>query len=177
MVAKRTKSWREKLENPGEGLPKVVTGPPKWAKRFGGRRVLVATPLLVSGVIQKVEPGKLITVGQIRKHLARDFQTDATCPLTTGIFVRIVSEVAEEDLRAGKEKVTPYWRVVRGDGSLNEKFPGGAGAQAAHLREEGHTIEGGKGKKLRVRDFERALVEVEKTLSLSGQKAKFIDTA
>jgi alkylated DNA nucleotide flippase Atl1 len=56
--------------------------------------------------------------------------------------------------------VTPYWRVVRSDGSLNEKFPGGMEAQAARLREEGHTIEGGKGKKLRVRDFERALVEV-----------------
>ena len=157
-MAKGPKSWREKLENPGEGLPKVVTGPPKWEKRFGGRRVLVATPLLVSGVIQKVGPGKLITVGQIREHLARDFQADATCPLTTGIFVRIVSEVAEEDLRAGKEKVTPYWRVVRSDGSLNEKFPGGARAQAARLREEGHTIEGGKGKKLRVKGFERVLV-------------------
>ena len=54
-MAKIGKSWREKLENPGEGLPKVVTGPPKWEKRFGGRKVLVATPLLVSGVIQKVE--------------------------------------------------------------------------------------------------------------------------
>ncbi len=158
MVAKGSKSWREKLENPGEGLPKVVTGPPKWEKRFGGRRVLVATPLLVNGVIQKVGSGKLITVGQIREHLAKDFQADATCPLTTGIFVRTVSEVAEEDLRAGREKVTPYWRVVRGDGSLNEKFPGGARAQAARLREEGHIVEAGRGKKLRVRDFERALV-------------------
>jgi alkylated DNA nucleotide flippase Atl1 len=157
-VVKGAKSWREKLENPGEGLPKVVTGPPNWEKRFGGRRVLVATPLLVSGVIQKVERGKLITLGQIRERLAKDFRAEATCPLTAGIFVRIVSEVAEEDLRAGKEKVTPYWRVVKSDGSLNEKFPGGARAQAARLREEGHTIELSKGRKLRVKDFERTLV-------------------
>ena len=157
-MAKGAKSWREKLENPGQGLPKVVTGPPKWEKRFGGRRVLVATPLLVSGVIQKVEPGKLITLGQIREHLAEDFQADATCPLTTGIFMRIVSEVAEEDLRIGKQKVTPYWRVVRSDGSLNEKFPGGARAQAARLRKEGHAIEEGRGKRLRVKDFGRALM-------------------
>ena len=34
-------------------------------------------------------------------------------------------------------------------------------AQAARLREEGHTVEEGKGKKLpRVKDFEEALVEV-----------------
>ena len=31
------KSWREKLENPPEGLPKVVNGPASWEKRFGGR--------------------------------------------------------------------------------------------------------------------------------------------
>jgi hypothetical protein len=95
------------------------------------------------------------------ESLAQDFEADATCPLTTGIFMRIVSEVAEEDLRMGKRQVTPYWRMVRNDGSLNEKFPGGVAAQAAHLREEGHTIELGRGKKPpKVRDFERALVEI-----------------
>jgi alkylated DNA nucleotide flippase Atl1 len=160
VVAKGPRSWREKLENPGEGLPKVVTGPPKWERRIGGRRVFVATPLLVNGVIQKVWQGKLITLGQIREHLAKDFQADAACPLTTGIFVRIVSEVAEEDLRADKEKVTSCWRVIREDGSLNKKFPGGAVAQAARLREEGYTIEETKGNKVRVKDFERALLEL-----------------
>ncbi len=51
--------------------------------------------------------------------------------------------------------------MLRADGSLNEKFPGGVDAQAAHLREEGHTIEPGKGKKPpKVKDFEGALVEV-----------------
>lgn len=160
-MPKTRKSWREKLENPPKGLPKVVSGPPGWEKRFGGRRVLVATPLLVDGLIQKVEEGKLVTVGQIRKRLAKDFEADSTCPLTTGIFVRIVSEVAEEDLSMGKEQITPYWRVVRDDGSLNEKFPGGVEAQAAHLREEEHTIEPGKGKKPpRIKDFEGALQEL-----------------
>ena len=57
-MVKTRKSWREKLENPPEGLPKVVTGPPKWEKRFGGRRVLVATPLLVDGLIRKVGEGE-----------------------------------------------------------------------------------------------------------------------
>ena len=60
---KGTKSWREKLEKPGQGLPKVVTGPPKWEQRFGSSRVLVATPLLVAGVIQRFERGELIRLG------------------------------------------------------------------------------------------------------------------
>ncbi|NQT82299.1 MGMT family protein [bacterium] len=155
---KSRKSWREKLENPGKGLPKVVHGPPKWEKRFGGRRVLVPTPLLVDGLIRKVRKGKLVTVRQIRKRLASDFKAESTCPLTTGIFVRIAAETAEEDLQKGKKRVTPYWRVVRDDGSLNEKFPGGVKGQSASLREEGHSIQRGKGKKPpKVRDFEKYL--------------------
>jgi hypothetical protein len=131
------------------------------AKRFGTGKMLIATPLLVDALIRKVEKGKLVTVRQLRERLAKDFKVDSTCPLTTGIFVRIAAETAEEDLRMGKSEITPYWRVIRDDGSLNEKFPGGVAAQAAHLEEERHTIEPGKGKKPpKVKDFEKALVEV-----------------
>ena len=59
----------------------------------------------------------------------------------------------------GKTDITPYWRTLKVGGQLNEKFPGGVEAQAAHLREEGHTIES-RGKKMKVKDFEQALVEV-----------------
>ena len=155
------KSWREKLENPPEGLPKVVTGPAGWQKRFGGRKVLVPTPLLVDGLIRKVRKGKLITVNQIRQRLAADFKAESTCPLTTGIFIRIAAETAEEDLRTGKKRITPYWRVVKSDGSLNPKLPGGVRGQAGHLRQEGHKIQQGKGKKPpKVADFEKSLVKL-----------------
>jgi hypothetical protein len=160
-MAKTRKTWREKLENPPKGLPKVVDGPPKWEKRFGGTRVLVPTPLLIDELIHKVPKGKLVTVTQIRERLAKDFKADSTCPLTTGILIRIVAEAAEEDSRDGKEEITPYWRVIKPDSSLNEKFPGGVESQAARLREEGHAIEPGRGKKpLWVRDFEKSLQEL-----------------
>jgi hypothetical protein len=155
---KTRKSWREKLENPPKGLPKVVSGPLKWEKRFGGRRVLVPTPLLVDELIRKVPKRKLVTVKQIRERLAKDFKADSTCPLTTGIFIRIAAETAEDDLQMGKKQITPYWRVLKSDGSLNEKFPGGVKSQVTRLRGEGHTIVPGKGKKPpRVKDFEKSL--------------------
>lgn len=151
-------SWREKLENSPKDLPKVVNGPAKWEKRFGGRRVLVPTPLLVDALMRKVRKRKLITVKQIRDRLAKDFKADSTCPLTTGIFIRIAAETAEEDLQMGKKRITPYWRVIKTDGSLNPKLPGGVKAQAARLKEEGHKIIAGKGKKPpKVQDFEKAL--------------------
>jgi len=155
---KSRKSWREKLENPPEGLPKVVNGPAKWEKRLGGRRVLVPTPLLVDALIRKVGKRKLVTIKQIREQLAKDFKADSTCPLTTGIFIRIIAEAAEEDLQIGKKRITPYWRVIKSNGSLNPKFPGGVKAQAAHLKEEGHKIICGKGRKPpKVQNFEKSL--------------------
>jgi len=147
------------MENPPEGLPKVVDVTAKLEKRFGGRNVLVPTPLLVDALVRKVRKGKLITVNQIREQLAKDFKADTSCAMTVGIFIRIISEVAEEDLQNGKKRVTPYWRVVKSDGGLNPKFPGGVKAQAARLRAEGHKIIAGKGKKPpKVRDFENSLV-------------------
>jgi alkylated DNA nucleotide flippase Atl1 len=152
------KSWRDKLENPVEGLPKVVDVPVKWRKQMGGRMILVPTPMLVDERIRKVRKGKLITNGQIRRDLAKKFKADSSCPMTVGIFLRISSETAEEDRQKGRKRITPYWRVVKDDGSLNPKFPGGTKAQAQKLKKEGHKITSGRSKtKLKVLDFEKSL--------------------
>ena len=142
-----------------EGLPKVVDVPDKWVKSMGGRHVLVPTPLMVDEYVRTVPRRKLVTVGQIRQHLAEPFGADSTCPMTVGIVLCIISEAAEEDRRAGKEHVTPYWRVVKNDGSLNPKFSGGVEDQARRLREEGHEVVLENGRKPpRVKEFEKALV-------------------
>ena len=152
-MSKTRKSWREKLE---KDLERKIVDDPK-----GRGRLLIPKPLDVDALMRQVETGKLATVDQIRGRLAKDYGADLTCPLVTGIFLRIAAEAAEEDLSRGETKITPYWRVIKADGSLNEKFPGSTNAQAERLTEEGHTIESGKGKKPpKVKDFEKALVEV-----------------
>jgi hypothetical protein len=158
-MTRARKSWHEKLEKPVAGLPKVVDVPDKWVKTMGGRRVLVPTPMMVDELVRTVPRCKLITVGQIRQRLAQPFRADSTCPLTTGIFLRIISEAAEEDRQTGGKRITPYWRVIKNDGSLNPKFPGGVEGHAQKLREEGHEIIFGRGKKPpRVVDLEQSLV-------------------
>lgn len=151
--------WREKLEKKQD--PKLVDVPEAWVAKYGEGKMLVATPLLVDGLIRQVPNGRLVTIDQIRERLAKDFGAGSTCPLTTGIFIRISAEAAVEDMDAGKEDCTPYWRVIRSDGSLVDKLPGGVEAQAERLREEGHAIEPGRGRKLpRVRDFEEGLAKL-----------------
>ena len=155
-------AWREKLER--EDHSKIIEIPSRMTKRFGSGTMLIPKPLDVDAVIRKTGKGSLITQSQIRERLARQNKADVTCPITTGIFIRIAAEAAEEDLLNGKKRITPYWRVVRDDGSLMEKFPGGVKAQAQRLKEEDHSIEPGKGKKPpRVRDVE------ERRVRLSGK--------
>ena len=150
------KSWQEKLHN--QDHSKIVDIPPRMAKRLGTGTMLIPKPIDVDALIRKTKKGKLVTVSEIRSKLARDNGVDTTCPLTTGIFVRIVAEAAEEEMRDGKKKVTPYWRVIKDDGSLNEKFPGGAKAQARRLKEEGHSVSPGNGKQPpKVQEFEKSL--------------------
>lgn len=152
-------SWRDKLEK--EDHSKIVLVPPRMQKSLGSGTMLIPKPLDVDALIRKTKKGQLITQAEIRSKLAHDNRVDTACPITTGIFVRIVSEAAEEDSRNGKTRITPYWRVVTSDGRLNEKFPGGARAQAARLREEGHAIERVQGKKPpKVKDFESRLVKL-----------------
>ena len=146
--------WREKLQKPQS--PKIVRVSPKMS-RFGKGTMLIPTPKLVDALIRKVPKGKLVTVSELRRRLAADFAADVTCPLTTGIFVRIAAETAEEDRANGRARVTPYWRVVKDDGSLNPKFPGGLDNQARYLRDEGFTLNRNR-KTPRVEEFERRLM-------------------
>jgi len=151
---KARKSWREKLET---GRPaKVVKIPPRLRKRMGTGTILIPRPLDVDALIRKIPRGRLATPAQLRDKLARAARADCACPMTTGIFVRISAEAAEEAARAGAARVTPYWRVVREDGKLMEKLPGGPAAQAERLRQEGHEID--ESGKWRVKNLEGALV-------------------
>ena len=148
-------SWREKLNKPQD--VKVVKIPPKMS-RFGRGTMLIPTPKLVDELIRQVPKRKLVTVSELRRKLAADFGTDVTCPLTTGIFIRIAAEAAEEDRARGKKRIAPYWRVIKDDGSMNPKFPGGTSQQTRYLRAEGFAV-AHKGKTPRVQDFDGRLFQ------------------
>jgi alkylated DNA nucleotide flippase Atl1 len=56
-----------------------------------------------------------------------------------------------------KKLKIPYWRTLKADGFLNEKYPGGLEAQKTLLEKEGHKIVR-RGKKYQVADFEKHLI-------------------
>src|SRR5256885_4815215 len=112
--------WREKLTRQQEA--KIVEIPPRMEARFGKGRMVIPKPLDVDALIRRVPKGKMATVLQLRKELAKRSNVDVACPLCTGIFVRISSEAAEEERRAGKKSVTPHLRVVYSESRLEPKI-------------------------------------------------------
>ena len=52
----------------------------------------------------------------------------------------------------------PYWRTLKSEGYLNEKYPGGIEAHIKLLTKEGYKIRV-KGKKYQVFDYEKYLIQ------------------
>ncbi|MCF8261988.1 MAG: MGMT family protein [Melioribacteraceae bacterium] len=157
---KTRKSWKEKLHD-DNGLPKVEPIAGKLIEMWGEGTVVIAKPLDVDTIMRKVPKGKLTTVNEIRKIIAAKYETTIACPLTTGIFVRISAEAAEEEFSEGKRRITPYWRTLKEGGILNEKYPGGIEAQMAKLENEGFSVVPKGKKNFRVLDFDKYIAKIE----------------
>jgi alkylated DNA nucleotide flippase Atl1 len=153
-------SWQEKLAD-SKDLPKVVEINDRMSQRWGTGTCVIPAPKEVDELMRKVPKGKVTTINEIRAALARRHGATIGCPITTGIFAGIAAKAAEEAKSEGKKDLTPYWRTLKSGGELNPKYPGGAEAQAARLKDEGHAIELGRDKRpKRVRDFEESLVKL-----------------
>lgn len=89
-----------------------------------GQLMLVGTPKMIDAYIKSVPTGKTKTMRQLRNELARRHRYDATCPVSTAIFVRLVAQAAIEEMDSGKSPrdVTPFWRVVAPDDKIAGKL-------------------------------------------------------
>lgn len=154
------KSWREKLAD-SKDLPRVEKIDEKKSKRWGTGTFVIPAPKEVDEIMKKVPKGKLITINEIRRILAKKHGATIGCPITTGIFAWIAANAAEEDVADGKKRVTPYWRTLKTGGELNPKYPGGIENLKHKLESEGHKLTR-KGKRFLVADYEKSLVEIER---------------
>lgn len=141
--------WKLKMDKPA--APEVKQGPEEWNTRYGGTKMLIPTPRLIEKILWNIPKGKLLKLSELRAELAEECAADYACPLTTGIFLRICAEYAEELRSEGQKNIPAYWRVIRDDGSFFEKFPGGIAHQIELLKSEGHTILIRDGRKPRIK--------------------------
>ena len=122
MCAYKRKTWAEKLNidrNPViEKVDKAFAGIRK------GQTMLIPAPKMVDTYIRQIPRGKQADAETIRKDLAAEYHAETTCPLTTGIFIRIVAEAAYEEYQKGKplDQITPFWRVIRETSATAKKL-------------------------------------------------------
>jgi hypothetical protein len=122
-----------------------------------GDEVVIVNPSEVVEIMKKVPKRKLITIVEICKKIAQNHKVKGCCSLTTGIFIMTAANAAEEADKQGRNLGIPYWRTLKSDGFLNEKFPGGAEAQKKKLENEGFIVTQ-KGKKFLVQNYQNFLV-------------------
>ena len=130
------KSWVFKRENCKSHqikiLSKNIVGMSK------GSKMLIANTKIIDEFINKIPSGDFIEIKELRNTLAKQFDCDVTCPLTTGIFIRIVSEAAYEEYKSGKslEVITPFWRTIDPKSNLAKKLDCGIDFIKAQLSKE-----------------------------------------
>jgi len=81
-----------------------------------GDKMLISSPRSIAQYIKIIPYGKEKTIKIMRQELAKFANADNTCPLTTGIFLRIAIEASLETQNGDKPEL-PFWRVI------NERSP------------------------------------------------------
>ena len=137
MCAYKRKSWAEKLNDGRQ--PQIEKADKDFAGIKAGQKMLIPTPMLVDGYIRQIPKGKTVDSTTIRKDLAIEHGAEVTCPLTTGIFIRIVAEAAYEEYQKGKalNKIAPFWRVIDEKSPTAKKLTFGTEFLIEQRRKEG----------------------------------------
>ena len=129
----------------------IVDVPKDRLKFFGGAgKMLLPGPATVAALIEKVPAHKLITTSLLCQKLTQQFNVQGTCPVTTQKALQAVAHDPSSEVA--------YWRVIKANGGLMTRFPGGAERQAERLRKEGFAVDGrGKAPKVK-KNFQDSLV-------------------
>ncbi|MFC4699007.1 hypothetical protein ACFO4O_02415 [Glaciecola siphonariae] len=116
------KSAKEQLN--AEKQEKVVILDKDFAGVKAGKTLFVGTPKIINSYIKKIPFGETRTIMRLRNELARKWKADATCPVSTSIFIRIAAQAAIDELNQGKDisKVTPFWRLLTSEDKIAKKL-------------------------------------------------------
>jgi len=119
---KPKKSWSEKIKKDQKDQLDRIDKP--FAGFPANSSMYIATPYIIDKYIRHIPKGKSVDAKTIRKDLAAENHVDFTCPLTTGIFLRIVAEAAFEQYEKGAalKNITPFWRVIEPNSPLAKKL-------------------------------------------------------
>lgn len=133
-MAKRPKTWQEKLNTLKKPVRKPV--PSDMAGMKKGEMMLIPTPQIIQEFVRAIPEGASLTTVEMRKALAKNHNSEVTCPITTGIHLRIITEAVFEAHEEGVplEASTPVWRVLDKKAPLLKKLSENQRTAIARMR-------------------------------------------
>lgn len=129
-------SWQQRYAARTHPLVKIAEH--DYADVRAGTKVLISTPREIAEMLRRIPLGSEITFRELREVLARKHFALKACPITTGIYLHIVAEVALDEMADGTpiSEVAPFWRVVTPSSNLAQKLScGPAGVRALRANE------------------------------------------
>ncbi|NOX31402.1 MAG: hypothetical protein GXP35_15350 [Actinobacteria bacterium] len=121
-----TASWQQRFDSARPTYTRV--NEKRFADLEAGTSVLIPSPQDIEREINGVGSGETIDLSELRVRLANRHGADGSCPVMTGMNLRIVAELSFEalDCGAAPDEVTPVWRAVCPTSNLATKLRGGS---------------------------------------------------
>ena len=120
-MPREKKTWGEKMKaKPPHHviLEKDFAGIPK------GSKLHISSPEEVAAELKTIPLGSIMSIQAFRRRLAEKNKCDATCPVSTSIFLRIVAEHTWEEFNSSSstQDLAPFWRVVESSSPMAKKL-------------------------------------------------------
>jgi hypothetical protein len=119
---KRPTDWRKRFD--AAKPPKKLVLHTDFAGIKAGTTMYIGSPGTIANYIARIPAGEVRSIERMRNELARKNDAQATCPVTTAIYLKVVAEVALADFVEGKPSavVVPFWRVIEPDSKIAKKL-------------------------------------------------------
>ena len=101
-MSKIKKTWVEKRDCDKEPLVKI--NPKSWSDMPKGIKMFIPTPKIVNQFVCNIPKGNFKNMKSLRRDMAVDFDAQMSCPMVTGISLRIISEASYEKHMLGIKK-------------------------------------------------------------------------
>lgn len=120
--AKKPTDWRKRFDQAKP--PKTLVLHTDFAGIKTGTILYIGSPGTIANYISRIPAGEVRSIERMRNELARRNDAQATCPVTTAIYLKVVAEVALADLAEGKSStdVVPFWRVIDPNSKIAKKL-------------------------------------------------------
>jgi hypothetical protein len=116
------KTWKDKMATKP---PHHVVLEKDFAGVKSGSKLHISSPKEIADELRKIQPGQTVSLQLFRQRIAQAQACDATCPVSTSIFLRIVAEFAWEEHNERNVPLAdlpPFWRVVEPGTPLSKKL-------------------------------------------------------